>query len=188
MRTFQSFQWTEKKTFWGDTLPLGLENTFHLFLQKHFNKGRTMIFCMLCCFNWRSLKYCLGTEEFSSSYHLSCMINGCSWVKYLFKYQWIILSIIETQSSKDIQHIGLGFLWRWDLSNVKIGYIIISFFLMFIYVSERQRDRTWAGEGQRGRETQNPKQASVSELSAQSPTWGLTPWTVRSWPELKSDA
>ena len=44
------------------------------------------------------------------------------------------------------------------------------------------------GEGQRERETQNPKQAPGSELSAQSLTWGSNPWTVRSRPELKSDA
>ena len=40
-------------------------------------------------------------------------------------------------------------------------------------------------EGQRERERENPKQAPGSELSAQSPTQGLNPPTVRSWPELK---
>ena len=42
----------------------------------------------------------------------------------------------------------------------------------------------------RGRErcTQNPKQASGSELSAQSPMQGSNPWTMRSWPEPKLDA
>ena len=40
-----------------------------------------------------------------------------------------------------------------------------------------------AGEGQ----TQNLRQAPGSELSAQSLTWGLNPWTMR-WPEPKSDA
>ena len=43
------------------------------------------------------------------------------------------------------------------------------------------------GEEQREREAQNPKQALGSELSAQSLTWGLNPWTVRSRPELKSE-
>ena len=60
------------------------------------------------------------------------------------------------------------------------------FFLMFIF--ERERDRAWAGEGQRERKTQNPKQVPGSELSAQSPTRGSNPQTVRSWPELKPDA
>ena len=47
---------------------------------------------------------------------------------------------------------------------------------MFIF--ERERDRVWAGEGQRERETQNLKQSPGSELSAQSPTRGWThpPW------------
>ena len=36
---------------------------------------------------------------------------------------------------------------------------------MFIF--ERETDRLQAGEGQRGREIQNPKQAPGSELSAQ---------------------
>ena len=44
------------------------------------------------------------------------------------------------------------------------------------------------GEGQRERETQNRKQAPGSEPSAQSLTWGLNSRTVRSRPELKSDA
>ena len=44
---------------------------------------------------------------------------------------------------------------------------------MFIYFREREREREKAGEGQREGETQNPKWAPGSELSAQSPMWGL---------------
>ena len=55
------------------------------------------------------------------------------------------------------------------------------FFLMFIF--ETERNRAWVGEGQRERETQNLKQAPGSELSAQSPTRGSNPLTMRSWPE-----
>ena len=55
---------------------------------------------------------------------------------------------------------------------------------MFIYFWERQKGRAWAGEGQRERETQNPKQPPGSDLSAQSLTWGLNSQTARSWPEL----
>ena len=44
------------------------------------------------------------------------------------------------------------------------------------------RDRTWAVEGQRERETQNQKQAPGSEPSAQSPTRGPNSRTTRSWP------
>ena len=57
---------------------------------------------------------------------------------------------------------------------------------MFIYFWDR--DRAWMGEGQRERETQNPKQAPGSERSAQSLTQGLNSRTVRSWPEPKLDA
>ena len=51
----------------------------------------------------------------------------------------------------------------------------------------RQRDKAWAGEGQRERETRNPKQAPGSELSAQRPMRGLNLSTARSWPEPKLD-
>ncbi|VFV22918.1 coagulation factor xi-like [Lynx pardinus] len=43
-----------------------------------------------------------------------------------------------------------------------------------------ERDRAWAGEGQREREAQKLKQAPGSELSAQSPTRGSNSRTVRS--------
>ena len=42
-------------------------------------------------------------------------------------------------------------------------------------------------EGAEGRETQNLKQVPGPELSAQSPTGGLNPPTVRSSLELKSE-
>ena len=52
---------------------------------------------------------------------------------------------------------------------------------MFIFERKRERERVRAGEeGQRERETQNPKQAPGSELSAQSSMWGLNPRAVRS--------
>ena len=55
---------------------------------------------------------------------------------------------------------------------------------MFIFERERERERErrekQAREGQREREVQNPKQAPGSELSAQIPTWGSNPPTVRS--------
>ena len=42
------------------------------------------------------------------------------------------------------------------------------------------RDRAQAGQGQRERETQNPKQVPGSELSARSPMRGSNPQTARS--------
>ena len=49
---------------------------------------------------------------------------------------------------------------------------------MFIF--ERERERVCAKEGQRERETQNPKQAPGSELSAQSLIQDSNPLMVRS--------
>ena len=45
------------------------------------------------------------------------------------------------------------------------------------------RERAWAGEGKRERETQNPKQTPAFELSVQSPMQDSNPQTMRSWPE-----
>ena len=59
---------------------------------------------------------------------------------------------------------------------------------MFLFIFETERDRAWAGEGQKEAKTPNMKQAPGSELSAQNPMWGSNSRTVRSWPELKSDA
>ena len=55
------------------------------------------------------------------------------------------------------------------------------FFNLYSLLRERQRQRqSMSGEGQRERGTQNPNQATGSELSAQRPTWGLNPRTVKS--------
>ena len=67
-------------------------------------------------------------------------------------------------------------------------YLLKKIFLTFIYYWQIERDRAWAWEGQRERETQNLKQAPGSELSAQSLTQGWKSQTVWSWPELKPDA
>ena len=71
-----------------------------------------------------------------------------------------------------------------------LGLLKKRFFFSFnVYFSERETE-TESEQGrsrERERETQNLRQSPGSELSAQSPTWGLNPQTVRSWPELKSD-
>ena len=59
---------------------------------------------------------------------------------------------------------------------------------MFLFLRERECARAQVGEGQRERETQNPKEAPGSELSTRSLTRGSNPQTVRSWPELELDA
>ena len=54
--------------------------------------------------------------------------------------------------------------------------------MFILFLREIERDRAWVGArgGAGERETQNPKQAPGSELSAQSPTWGLNSQTMRS--------
>ena len=66
---------------------------------------------------------------------------------------------------------------------------LLKFFLMFIYIWERESTlrSTSRGGAERERWRQNMKQVSGSELSAQSPMWGSNSWAVRSWPELKLD-
>ena len=46
------------------------------------------------------------------------------------------------------------------------------FFNVYLFFREKE-EREQAGKRQREKETQNPKQGPVSELSAQSRTWGL---------------
>ena len=58
---------------------------------------------------------------------------------------------------------------------------------MFIYFL-KERQNVSRGGTERERETQDPKQAPGSELSAQSPTRGWNSQTVRSGAEPKSDA
>ena len=59
-------------------------------------------------------------------------------------------------------------------------YIFFKFLFYVLFIFERERERWCVGEGQRERETQNPKQAPGSELSAQSPVRGSNsearPW------------
>ena len=49
---------------------------------------------------------------------------------------------------------------------------------MFIFERQRETEHKW-GEGQREKETQNPKEAPGSELSAQSLMQGSNSRTVR---------
>ena len=72
-------------------------------------------------------------------------------------------------------------LWCYCFFFKKVFFNDYSFF-------ERDRQSISRGGAERETETQNPKQAPGSELSAQSPTRGSNPQTVRSGPEPKSDA
>ena len=55
---------------------------------------------------------------------------------------------------------------------------ILNFFFQRLFIFGTERDRTWAWEGQREEEPQNLKQASGSELSAQSPMRGSNSQTA----------
>ena len=106
-----------------------------------------------------------------------------NWVWLFLQVQAMLLTFGITFPSLINDYI-LGF----NFSRYLIGknhIIIIKKYFFYLFL--RDRGRVWAGEGQRERETQNPKQAPGSELLAQSPTWGLKSQTVRSWPEPKSD-
>ena len=61
-----------------------------------------------------------------------------------------------------------------------LGFLFFFFFIIIFYMYLFLRDRAQVGEGQKENETKNLKQAQGSELSAQSPTWGSNPLTVRS--------
>ena len=81
------------------------------------------------------------------------------------------------QPSKGTQH-------KWRINSccfkpVRFKKIFFTCLLIF--------ERAWVEGRQRERDTQNPKQASGSELWAQNPMQGLDSQTSRSWPELKSD-
>ena len=76
---------------------------------------------------------------------------------------------------------------KWDLIVKVWKHFILFYFLealkiffMFIFERERQTECEWRRCRERERETQNSNQAPGSELSAQSPTWGLNSRSVRS--------
>ena len=71
--------------------------------------------------------------------------------------------------------MGLPFEKQKDIALFVLGFSVFSIFEREKEggrETDRQREKTQAGEGQRGRETQNLKQAPGSELSAQNPRRG----------------
>ena len=97
------------------------------------------------------------------------------WSLFPFNLEGILIIVLHTRAV----------IWLHSISYFR--FFLLRFFkCLFIFKS--QRDRAWVGEGQRERETQNLKQDPGSEPLAQRPMWGSNPWTVRSWPDLKSDA
>ena len=59
-----------------------------------------------------------------------------------------------------------------------------------VYLFERERDREWAGAGQREGETQNPKQTPGSEAVSTEPDAGLktTSLKIMTWAEVGRSA
>ena len=90
-----------------------------------------------------------------------------------------------TSSNLVTTSLGYNFFECWV---VPLPLLFKNIFFFDVYLSLRERDRAWTREEQRDRETQNPKQAPGSEPSAHSLMWDLNSWTMRSWPEPKSDA
>ena len=74
------------------------------------------------------------------------------------------------------------------LRNLPILTHLKKFFFKRIHFLERETEHEQGKDRERERETQAPKQAPVSELSAQSLMEGSNPQTVRSWHEPKLDA
>ena len=72
--------------------------------------------------------------------------------------------------------------WYRGLLSVLFLFFFFSFFkCLFMFL----RERVWVGEGHRKGDRESK---ASSELSVQRQTWGSNSWTMRSWPELKSDA
>ena len=82
-----------------------------------------------------------------------------------------------------MKHKGIIFIYLFIYLFILFYFIFLIFFFKFfstfyLFLEQRETEHEW-GRG-RERETQNRKQAPGSELSAQSPTWGLNSRTVRS--------
>ena len=74
-------------------------------------------------------------------------------------------------------------------NRTQLFFFIKKIFLnVYLFLRQRETEHEWGRGRERERETQNQKQAPGSEPSAQSLTRGSNSRTMRSWPELKSDA
>ena len=69
---------------------------------------------------------------------------------------------------------------NWLSHPCALKPLLLQIFFKCLFTFERERDRTWVGEGWRKGNTESE---ADSRLPAQSPTPGLNPRTARSWPE-----
>ena len=104
-------------------------------------------------------------------------IHGSSWEEPIYWQYLIFLSVTVGYCSPYLDPF-------WFLSTEFCTFPHINLFLTFTYFWEGDSAHAWRG----GRERGGQRIPVGSELSAQSPTRGSNSWTVRSWPELKSDA
>ena len=74
--------------------------------------------------------------------------------------------------------------------SVDVNRTLLFFFFLNVYfISEGERERARQSTSRGGAEREGDTESEAgSRLSAQSPTRGSNPHTVRSWPELKLDA
>ena len=115
-------------------------------------------FCLYIC-----LIYLCPFLCFQSSYHLVEIYFAKS------SYSWVFKEPI------------------WQSFLFYFCYLKKFFLSLFILERQRERDRAQAWEGLRERETQNPKLASGSELSAQSLMWDSNSRTAKimTWAEVR---
>ena len=100
-----------------------------------------------------------------------CLVNLTISARASSELDWVFLT-------NEIGFSSPCFSKSSDTLKVRKGYFKF-FFNVFIYFWDRER--AWAEEGQRERETLNLKQAPGFKLSAQSPKWGSNSQTVRSY-------
>ena len=108
------------------------------------------------------------------------MLNSLIFI-WMFSRNILQLAIGELLNNHNLVE-GYSFPVSVKTTNNLFIYLFIYLFFQRLFIFGTERDRAWTGEGQRERETQNPKQAPGSEPSAQSLTRGLNSRAARSWP------
>ena len=99
-------------------------------------------------------------------------------------YEIMTRAKIKSRMLNQLSHPGAPIHLHFTLFYIIICLYIKKIFNVYFWDTHTH---STSREGQKKRETQNPKQAPSSELSAQNPMQVLNSQTARSWPELKSD-
>ena len=114
----------------------------------------------------RQIECTNNTKSVWNLFHLSSFWSLMSWKILVF-----LLSVLLPDYALQAQ-----------VYTMYSACLLFSFFKKNIYFWERKHEWRRSGlvAGDRGSE-------AGSEMTAASPVQGLNPWTMRSWPELKSD-